>query len=74
MNLRTLSITEACEATGLSRPSMYRLLENGAVAGNRIGSRWRVSVASLEAWVNRTPEKASPVETRAFPEVEDRFA
>jgi len=75
MNLQTLSITDACAATGLPRSAMYRLLESGAVAGNRVGNRWRVSAVSLSEWVNQKPEPAAPrSETRAFPEVEDRFA
>jgi excisionase family DNA binding protein len=70
-----MSITAACAATGLPRSSMYRLLESGAVAGNRVGNRWRVSATSLEQWVNRTavPETPAAADRRAFPEVEDRF-
>lgn len=74
MNLRTLSVTEAAKETGMTAATIRRLLDTGAVAGNRIGKNWRVSAASLSAWINRTPTP-SPVHTsKVFPEVEDRFA
>lgn len=74
MNLRVLSVTQAVERTGISRDSIYRLLESGELPGNRIGNRWRVSEAGLAAWINRTPP-AVVVESSVFPEAgEDRFA
>ena len=73
MNLRTLTVNEAAKETGMPPAAIRRLLESGQVAGNRNGRSWRVSASSLEAWVNRTPSHPS-IETRAFPEVEDRFA
>lgn len=56
MNLKALTITQAVEATGLPRNTIYRLLEEGQLAGNRCGNRWYISAASLDAWVNRKPE------------------
>lgn len=73
MNLRALTISQAVQESGLPRPTLYRLLESGEVAGNRAGNRWYVSAASLAAWINRTPEPVAPIE-RAFPETRDRFA
>lgn len=74
MNLRTLTVTEASKETGLSGHAIRKLLHEGQLAGPRIGRNWRVSVASLEAFVART--QAPPVrrDERAFPEVEDHFA
>lgn len=54
MNLKTLSVTQAATETGMPAAAIRRLLESGAVAGNRNGRKWHVSAASLEAWINRT--------------------
>lgn len=74
MNLKTLSVSEASNETGMPRETIRRLLESGAVSGNRIGRNWRVSEASLIAWINRTPSPAPVHPSKVFPEVEDRFA
>lgn len=75
MNLRTITLSEAVKATGISRASLLKMIHDGTIAANRHGKVYRVSVASLEAWVMKTaaPVVVSPV--KAFPEVvEDRFA
>lgn len=74
MNLRTLSITEAVKETGIPRSAIYRLLDEGKVAGNRSGNRWRISEASLSAWINRTPNPSPTSTARAFPEIEERYS
>lgn len=75
MNLRTLSISEAVAATGISRDTLYVLCETGQVKANRNSlsrkSRWRISEASLQAWIEqRTPPAppASPSKDRTFRE------
>ena len=60
MNLKTLSVTQAATETGMPAAAIRRLLESGAVAGNRNGKVWRLSVASLEAWINRTASPTPP--------------
>lgn len=75
MNLRTLTVTEAAAQTGLKAETIRRLLKSGTLTGPKVGRNFRVSVASLEAWVHRTPETSAPTSaTRAFPEVESRFS
>lgn len=71
MSLRTITVTEACKETGIARASMYRLLETGAVAGNRVGNRWRVNVVSLEQFVSATPSK--PVSGESLHDPENPF-
>lgn len=76
-HLKTISVTQAAEATGIPAKTIRRMLERGDIAGNRAGGKvWRVSVASLEAWVNTKAgaEKPSADHVRHFPEVEDRFS
>lgn len=59
----------------MTRTAIYKLLDSGLVAGNRIGRNWIISEASLHAWINRTvAPPTSKAASRAFPEVEDRFS
>ena len=76
VNLRLVSVPQAAEMTGLHPNTIRRLFDEGQISGNTIGKVRKVSVASLEAWVNRTPEApAVPTSaSRAFPEVEDRYS
>lgn len=75
-NLRTLLVSEAHQRTGIPSTTLLKLVKSGQLAGNRTGNRWRISEASLAAFVNGS--QAAPVvertSSRAFPEVEDRFA
>jgi excisionase family DNA binding protein len=56
MNLKTITVSEAVRETGLSRQALYLLLDSGKLAGNRVNRSWRISVASLEAWVLKHEE------------------
>lgn len=46
---RALSIKEAAEACGLSRATMYRLLNDGKLTTIKVGARRLVPVASIDA-------------------------
>jgi excisionase family DNA binding protein len=75
MNLKTLTVRQAHDATGIPIITLRKLLESGQVAGNRVGAKWFVSEASLHAWINRVPEAPARSDEKVFPEVgEDRFA
>lgn len=56
MNLRTLSIRQAVAETGIPRDTLYKLCETGQVHANRPSpkGRWRISAASLQAWIERS--------------------
>ena len=69
MSLRALTVTEAHDKTGIPTPMIRRLLHAGAIKGNRVGMKWFISEASLEAWINRAPEQ--PVEPDAPSEFSD---
>jgi excisionase family DNA binding protein len=43
----TCSVREACEATGLSPPTIYRLIHQGRLATRRAGRKRLIVVASL---------------------------
>lgn len=66
MDLRTLSVREAAEATGFSRDRIYELVKAQAVAvirsGGAVKPRIRIIASSLEDWMRRhtTPAKYAP--------------
>jgi len=45
----TCSISDACQATGISRAKMYLLLSSGSVSSTTVGRRRLVHVRSLKA-------------------------
>ena len=46
-----LSITEAAEQLGISRPTMYKLTRQAGFPVFKVGARTLISRAGLEAWV-----------------------
>ncbi len=50
---RALSIKEAAEACGLSRATMYRLLNDGKLTTIKVGARRLVPVTSIDALLDR---------------------
>ena len=64
MNLRTLSVTEAVNATGFSRDRIYELVRDGAVAvirsAGKTKPRIRIIASSLEDWMTRASSPARP--------------
>lgn len=73
-NLKTITVTDAANATSMPAAAIRRLLEDGAIAGNRVGRKWWISEKSLEAWVNSKHEQPETRAPRVFPEVQDRFS
>lgn len=53
--LETLAVgtTEAARLLGVSRPTLYQLLNRADFPSFRVGSRVLISVAGLQAWVDR---------------------
>src|SRR5207302_10946205 len=50
-----LTLNEAVEFLGTSRPTMYRWLERGDVKGLKVGKQWRFRKRDLRAYLERTP-------------------
>lgn len=50
-----LSLGEAVAMLGISKPTMYRLLEQGKVKGTKVGNQWRFRREELLAYLNRGP-------------------
>lgn len=76
-HLRALSLTEAHQESGISVRMLKKLIDEGKLAGNKVGRKYIVSAQSLAEFVNHKPAppaRPTVAEERHFPEVEDRFA
>jgi excisionase family DNA binding protein len=52
-----LKVSEACDQFRVTPETIIRLLKTGQVDGFRVGNLWRISRASLEAYVDSTRTK-----------------
>ncbi|HEV2810068.1 MAG TPA: helix-turn-helix domain-containing protein [Acidimicrobiales bacterium] len=52
-------IDDACVATGLSRPTLYRLMASGAIPYRQCGARRLILAADLQRWLKSLPEGAA---------------
>lgn len=48
--------TEAAQLLGISRPTLYQLLNRADFPSFRVGGRVLISVAGLQAWIDRQTE------------------
>ncbi len=48
-----LSLDEAAQFLNISKPTLYRLLGQGAVKGLKAGKQWRFRRADLRAYMER---------------------
>ena len=54
----TVSVAEACEMTGLSSSTIYRLFERGELKRHKIGTKVLIKVADIEKLINQSSEAA----------------
>lgn len=54
-----VSTTEAARLLGVSRPTLYTLLNREDFPSFRVGSRVLVSVAGLQAWIEKQTQEAA---------------
>ncbi len=52
-----VSTTEAARLLGVSRPTLYQLLNRDDFPSFRVGSRVLISVSGLQAWIDRQTVK-----------------
>lgn len=57
----TMSVAEAAKALGISRPSLYALLDVPGFPSFRVGRRVLISRAGLARWVEQQTEGADDV-------------
>jgi excisionase family DNA binding protein len=54
------TIREACEASGLGRSSIYKLLKSGALRARKHGTRTLILESDLRRWLEKLPELSPP--------------
>lgn len=54
-----VSAAEAARLLGVSRPTLYTLLNREDFPSFRVGSRVLVSVAGLQAWIEKQTQEAA---------------
>ncbi len=57
----TLSVSEAADILGVSRPSLYQLIDKPGFPSFRVGRRVLISRAGLARWVEQQTEGADNV-------------
>lgn len=60
-----LKVCEVADRVGASTKTVYRALKSGALAGERLGSHWRIRPEAVDAWL-ATPPGASNESTEAL--------
>lgn len=56
MDRLTVSVTEAAQMLGISRPTLYKLIRTENFPVLRVGARTLISRAGLERWVKEQTE------------------
>jgi excisionase family DNA binding protein len=51
---KLLGRKEACEALGISRPTLYKYIAEGRLRGHLIGNAWKFREADLEKFLAQT--------------------
>ena len=53
-NRLAVSVAEAAQMLGVSRPTMYQILNREDFKGGfRVGAKWLISVQALQDWIER---------------------
>jgi excisionase family DNA binding protein len=58
MEKEILTIGEAAKFLQISRRSLYKLVREGAIPGNKILNKWRFERESLKRWVSEGGENS----------------
>lgn len=62
MTRRVLTITEAAAELGRTRDFVRLLISNKLVDGRKVGRRWMITEASIDAWIREGREQPKPPE------------
>jgi len=57
---RLLGTKEACLYLEVSRTSLYRYMDEGILAYNRVGKQRRIALSDLDKFIERIRKEASP--------------
>jgi excisionase family DNA binding protein len=55
-----LTVDEVSRMARLSHRTVYRALRSGALAGEKVGTLWRIRPAAVESWATQTRPASSP--------------
>ena len=56
---------ELADMLGVSRPSIYKLLNSGEIAYRVIGGKYMINKQSFEEWMNKAPEEPEKCKKRS---------
>jgi excisionase family DNA binding protein len=68
-----LTLAETINVLGISKQTLYRMMDRGALKGVKVGRQWRFRQADLDAYLNRGPA-AQAVTTASADLVDDELA
>ena len=55
-----MSIGELAEYLKISRSTLYKLVQEGRLPGQKIGKRWRFHKDAINEWLNQHPGTDQP--------------
>jgi len=60
-----LTIDTLAEYLKISKSTLYKLVQNGRLPGQKVGKRWRFHKGAIDDWLRQHPER-----TESKPEVQ----
>ena len=55
-----MSIGELAEYLKISRSTLYKLVQEGRLPGQKLGKRWRFHKDAIDEWLKQHPENTRP--------------
>lgn len=55
-----MSIGELAEYLKISRSTLYKLVQEGRLPGQKLGKRWRFHKDAIDEWLKQRPENPRP--------------
>ena len=54
------SAAKRYEGTALTATAIRRLVRTGEIASRKVGAKYLITAAAIEAWLNSAPEQSEP--------------
>ncbi len=54
-----MTIDALAEYLKISRSTLYKLVQNGKLPGQKVGKRWRFHREAIDEWLKQHPEKGA---------------
>ena len=54
-----MTIESLAEYLKISRSTLYKLVQDGRLPGQKVGKRWRFHREAIDEWLKRHPEKGA---------------